>query len=137
MDVPVPNVLADVHQKDVDLLLGPIVGPRKRRHAEALEPGGHVLAVPHAQLLVLGVPRPRVGRPLVQVQGDVDEPNLGQEILEARDLHVRPAELLRCLEEQLATLAESVVLGEGAVVGPREEVDFLELDVSAGVHVAV
>lgn len=86
VDARVPHILSNAVTEDRSILSRPFVGARQRRQANRLNSVCEVVIVPLSYFLVTRVLRPRIAWPLVDLNGDVFEPDLGQNVFQRRDV---------------------------------------------------
>lgn len=85
MHIPVVKVSPHVNQEHLDFFRGPIKDSRQGPHQKALKSHVEILVLPHAKLLVLGIFRPCIDRPLILPKMDVLEPYVDHHLSQFRD----------------------------------------------------
>jgi hypothetical protein len=132
VDLRIVHLLAHIDDIVLDLLGRPAQAAGKEGHGEARQAGEHVLVVPHAQLLELGVLGPSAHGPRGDDFPDIGPAGLGQALAAELAAVQAAAEVFAYFEHQLGPFLQRRVLAQGVVV-TGDRVHYIgQFDISTG-----
>lgn len=136
MNRPVFQVLSDINQEGLYFFLRPVVYASERGHGEALNTRRHILVIPHAQFLILGIPSPCVRGPFVALDCNINESNLSHHFCKRFNVLVGSSKLDRCIINQVDTSRDSMLRLQGTIVGLDKHIVLLQLEETARFEIA-
>lgn len=137
MDPLVLHLVSHINQEDLNFLFRPVETFGKGRHGPALDSLKIVLKRPYSQGFVVRVSGPRVHRPLVLGQYDIDESDFCHDFGQVRDAREWTSKNGAGLLYKLAASDNCGIRLQGTVVRLRKEVRFLQFEISVGCKVTV